>query len=135
MAVSDAFTAVVLHEVGHALVAALEIPITGREEDAVDQLSAWVLIEADMGDAVLSSAETYYAVEDGNDDDTFADEHSLNKQRYFNLVCWVYGSNPDDNQDLLEDWELPEARADQCESEYETLRNSWSKLLDGHLRE
>jgi hypothetical protein len=132
---AGAFTAIVLHEVGHALVSVLDIPITGREEDAVDQLSAWVLIESDMADAVLSAAETYYVAEDGDDDETFADEHSLNKQRYFNMVCWVYGSDPDAHQDLLEEWELPEARAEQCEAEYETLRNSWSKLLANHLRE
>ena len=66
-AVAGAFTAILLHEVGHALVSVLEIPITGREEDAVDQLSAWVLIEADMADAVLSSAETYYNEEEETD--------------------------------------------------------------------
>ena len=134
-AVSEAFTATVLHEVGHALVSVLEIPITGREEDAVDQLSAWVLIEADMGDAVLSAAETYYTAEaEEADQETLADEHSLNQQRYFNMVCWVYGSNPDDNADLLEDWELPEAPAEQCPDEYKLINRSWSALLADHLR-
>ena len=134
-AVAEAFTATALHEVGHALVSVLEIPITGREEDAVDQLSAWVLIEADMADAVLSAAETYYTAEaEETDQETLADEHSLNQQRYFNMVCWVYGSNPDDNEDLLEDWELPEARAEQCPDEYALINKSWSSLLADHLR-
>ncbi len=133
-AVAEAFTATVLHEVGHALVSVLEIPITGREEDAVDQLSAWVLIEADMGDAVLSGAETYYTAEEEADQETLADEHSLNQQRYFNMVCWVYGSNPDENANLLEEWELPEVRAEQCPDEYALINRSWSALLAGHLR-
>lgn len=133
-AVAEAFTATVLHEVGHALVSVLEIPITGREEDAVDQLSAWVLIEADMGEAVLSTAETYYTAEEEADHETLADEHSLNQQRYFNMVCWVYGSNPDDNEELLEEWELPEARAEQCPDEYALINRSWSSLLADHLR-
>jgi len=134
-AVAGAFTATVLHEVGHALVSVLEIPVTGREEDAVDQLSAWVLIEADMADAVLSAAETYYTAEAQEaDHETLADEHSLDQQRYFNMVCWVYGSNPDDNADLLVDWELPEARAEQCPDEYALINKSWSALLAAHLR-
>lgn len=135
-AVAGAFTAILLHEVGHALVEVLEVPITGREEDAVDQLSAWVLIENGMADAVLSSAETYYAEEDATDDDeTLADEHSLNRQRYFNMVCWVYGSDPETHKDLAAEWELPEARAEKCADEYELIKTSWERLLDGHLRE
>lgn len=133
-AVAGAFIAILMHEVGHALVAVLELPITGREEDAVDQLSAWVLIEADMADAVLSSAETYYTAEQEAGDEDLAGEHALDKQRYFNMVCWVYGSQPDAFTHLIKEWELPESRAEQCEAEYAQLNRSWTRLLEGHLR-
>lgn len=133
-ALAGAFLAVVLHEAGHALVDVLEIPITGREEDAVDQLSAWILIEAEDVDSVRGAAATYYIDDDVGDDD-FADEHSLNKQRYFNLVCWAYGSDPDNQQDLIESWELPEARAERCVDEYAMLDRSWKRLLKNHLRD
>lgn len=134
-AVAGAFLGILMHEVGHALVAVLDLPITGREEDAVDQLSAWVLIESDDAESVLSSAATYYtAEEEAAGDDDLSDEHSLNQQRYYNMVCWVYGSNPEEHADLLEDWGLPEARAEQCQGEYETLRKAWSRLLQDHLR-
>jgi hypothetical protein len=133
-AVFGAFTAVFFHELGHALVSVLELPVTGREEDAVDQLSTWILIEGEMNDAVLSAAETYYAAEDDADDDTFADEHSLNRQRYFNMVCWVYGSKPEAHEDLLEAWALPEARAERCEDEYAQISKSWATLLAEHVR-
>ena len=88
-----------------------------------------------MPDSVLSAAELYYLAEDSSDDETYADEHSLNRQRYFNMVCWVYGSDSENNQNLLEEWELPEARADQCEGEYAQLRNSWATLLGEHIRD
>lgn len=133
-ALAGAFIAVVLHEAGHALVDVLEIPVTGREEDAVDQLAAWMLIEADDAGSVLGAAATYYTDDDVADDD-FADEHSLNKQRYFNLVCWAYGSDPENRQDLIETWELPTARAERCEAEYAQLDRSWTRLLADHLRE
>ncbi|MBD0320886.1 MAG: hypothetical protein ICV87_11170, partial [Gemmatimonadetes bacterium] len=44
-AVSDALLFTTLHEVGHALVDVLDIPIAGREEDAVDQLAAVMLVD------------------------------------------------------------------------------------------
>lgn len=49
------------HEVGHALVDVLELPITGKEEDAVDQLSTYVLVEdADGGEvAALDGAVAF----------------------------------------------------------------------------
>lgn len=132
-ALAGAFIAVVLHEAGHALVDVLELPVTGREEDAVDQLSAWLLIEADDVASVLGAAATYYTDDEAGDDE-FADEHSLDKQRYFNLVCWAYGSNPAESAHLIETWELPEARAEQCEAEYVQLDRSWSRLLGPHLQ-
>lgn len=135
-ALAGAYIAVVLHEAGHALVHVLEIPVTGREEDAVDQLSAWMLIEADDSGSVLGAAASYYTEDDeAAADDDYADEHSLDKQRYFNLVCWAYGSDPENSQYLIEDWELPEARAERCADEYAQLDRSWSRLLDAHLQD
>lgn len=134
-AVMGAFVLVLFHELGHALVHVLDLPITGREEDAVDQLAAWAMIDDETGDeAVLSAALSYYvsAEQSGNeiDDSTFADEHSLDKQRFFNLVCWVYGSNPEKHEGLVGDDYLPEARAERCPGEYEQIDKSWSRLLE-----
>ncbi len=134
-AVMGAFVLVLFHELGHALVHVLDLPITGREEDAVDQLAAWAMIDDDTGDdAVLSAALSYYvSAERGGgeiDDSVFADEHSLDKQRFFNLVCWVYGSNPEKHEGLVGDDFLPEARAERCPGEYQQIDKSWSRLLE-----
>ena len=137
-AVAGAFVFYLFHELGHALIDALELPVIGREEDAADQLAAWVLIDADEGNqAVIDAATSFYGDEDDKvevEETDFADEHGLDRQRYFNMVCWVYGSDPDANEDLVDDGWLPEARADLCQAEYQQLDRSWSKLLEGHLR-
>lgn len=133
-AIAGAWLAVALHEAGHALVDVLELPVTGREEDAVDQLAAWILIQADDVDSVLGAAASYYTEGDADDSD-FADEHSLDRQRYFNMVCWAYGSDPDNGQELIDTWELPKARAEGCAAEYAQLDRSWSRLLRDHLRD
>ncbi len=137
-AVAGAFLFVFFHEIGHALVDLLDVPITGREEDAADQLSVWMLVDGEDGDkAVLDAAISFYsgdASESTIDEGDFADEHALNQQRFYNMVCWVYGSDPDGYADLVSDGNLPEARAERCESEYSQLDRSWSKLLEGHLQ-
>jgi hypothetical protein len=33
------------HEIGHSLIDVLDLPVTGREEDVVDQLSTYILVE------------------------------------------------------------------------------------------
>lgn len=137
-AVAGAYTFIALHEVGHALVDVLELPITGREEDAVDQLSAWLLIGEDDGNAaVLNAAMAFSIAGEGYElaDGDFADSHSLDQQRYFNMVCWVYGSNPERQAALAEEAGLPSARAEGCAEEYARIDASWSKLLAPYVRE
>lgn len=133
-AITGAWMGTLLHEVGHALVHVLDLPITGREEDVVDQLSAWMLISAGDADAVLGYAATYYteSAEVGAAD--FAGVHALNEQRYFNLLCWAYGSDPEAAEELTASWELPTERAELCADEYAQMDRAWSRLLASHLR-
>ena len=136
-AVSGAYSFIVLHEVGHALVDVLKLPITGREEDAVDQLSAWLLIGDEQGDGAVLSAAAAFSMNGelhGVGDSDFANEHSLDQQRYFNMVCWVYGRDPERHRDLIEITGLPVARAERCKEEYERLDASWRRLLGDSLR-
>jgi hypothetical protein len=127
------------HELGHALIDVYDLPITGREEDAVDQLATVMLLETWEGEeselAILSSAEWFNLdAEENEDGPDMADEHSLDEQRYYNLVCWIYGSDPEYFADVASEWELPEGRAAQCPSEYARMSGSWNRLLGPHMR-
>jgi Putative metallopeptidase len=42
--VEGTLVSVLLHELGRALIHPLDLPVTGREEDAADQLSSLLLI-------------------------------------------------------------------------------------------
>lgn len=125
------------HEVGHALTHVLDLPITGREEDAVDQLAVLLLSDGseDSESALVAVAETFsrWSEEEEADEDTFADVHSLNAQRLYNILCWSYGRDPEAYADLVEDGFLPEDRAEGCGDEYDQLSRSWNRLLDKHL--
>ena len=138
-AVNGSFLFTVFHEVGHALIDLLEVPFTGREEDAADSLAAWWLIDGDDGEeSAISGALSFYtdpseAAEVAESD--FEDEHSLSQQRYYTLTCLVYGSDTQQYANLLEEEWLTEARAEQCPAEFQRLTSTWYTLLDAHLKE
>ncbi len=127
------------HEVGHALVHELELPVTGKEEDAVDQLAALVLIAGgDEGRLMaLDGAESFLLGQeaDGFADLPFWDTHSLDEQRFYNIACLVYGADPDNHRELVKSGDLPEERAEGCAQEFEQIDGAWDKILEPHLKE
>lgn len=127
------------HELGHALIDVYDLPVTGREEDAVDQLATVMLLETWDGEesehAILSSAEWFdLDASENSDEPDMADEHSLDQQRYYNLVCWIYGSDPEYFAEVADEWGLPAGRAERCSSEYARMSASWGTLLGPHMR-
>jgi len=133
--VDDALLFTTLHEVGHALVNVLDLPITGREEDAVDQLASLILVDgAEDGDEAAINGVRGLPGDDQLDDLAFADEHALNGQRFYNVLCLVYGQDPDAYAGWTRDGTLPPERADRCPEEYEQTRASWNKLLGPYLK-
>jgi len=138
---------VLYHEVGHALINLLDLPITGKEEDAVDQLATVVLINADddaSAEAALNGAYTFLlqgqASEDANDEGeqpelAFWDEHSLDPQRFYNITCWVYGSDPQAFEDLVKEEAIPQARAERCPGEWQQTSSAWTRLLAPYMKD
>ena len=132
---------ILFHEVGHALVDQWDIPVLGREEDAVDAFSTIFMTEiVKRGDFALAGAEFFLDLDKltgatGTPDElNFADEHSFNKQRAYSIACWVYGSDPVKwSQTNLKTF-LPPARRVRCADEYRKLKTSWFGLLKPHLR-
>lgn len=133
------------HETGHMSISIYNLPVTGREEDVADQAAAYILLTpGDNGkvdpqsvQAVKDFARSFAAsaaarTELGADD--FSDVHSLDQQRVYNLLCWIYGSNPQANADLVTGGQLPEERANGCSEEWAQLNKAWSTLLDPYWK-
>jgi Putative metallopeptidase len=139
-AVAGAVFCVFYHELGHALTHILDLPITGKEEDAVDQLSLLILADGtDEGEqSVLNGARWFLLEEEQNDTDIddlpFWDEHSLDKQRFYNLICWLYGHDQKKYAYLIQKGILPKERAERCPDEFAQLAKSWGKLLGPYLK-
>ncbi|MFL6199824.1 MAG: DUF4344 domain-containing metallopeptidase [Thermoanaerobaculia bacterium] len=138
-AVAGATLFTFFHELGHALIDLYDLPVTGREEDAVDQLATMILLEGgDEGEtAALNGAWSFLTEEEEDDSEeepAFWDEHSLDEQRFYNIVCWSYGKNPEAFQELVDDETLPEGRAARCPAEYDRMSRSWDALLDPYVK-
>lgn len=142
--VQDNLRFILLHESGHALIDLLDLPAVGREEDSVDQLAA-VLLLSHVDDRetkndiarVLQLASVWFKVnsQSSNAPDvaSFADEHSLDAQRYFNLLCMVYGLDPESNGAIVENGMLPKERAARCPEEASKINRSWARLILPHF--
>jgi hypothetical protein len=132
---------VMAHEMGHVLISEMNMPVLGREEDAADSFavvtglnmhsmfSERVLIEAAKG-WVLSSKRDK---KQGNEL-AFYDEHGLDLQRAYNVVCMMVGSDPEKYQALAKLAKLPEERQVSCVRDYKTTTWSWEQMLKPHRR-
>lgn len=131
---NDIFLHTLYHEIGHALVDILDLPITGKEEDAVDELSTLMLLEAyEDGYKIAMSAGEFFDIESLQTEEITEDElfgeHSLDEQRFFNILCLVYGENPEDRMDLFEGLNVSADRAEMCIDDFEKRDEAWSRLL------
>ncbi|HEV7395436.1 MAG TPA: DUF4344 domain-containing metallopeptidase [Pyrinomonadaceae bacterium] len=138
-AVEGAMLSLFLHEVGHALVDACDLPVTGREEDAVDQLSTLILINSRISRErmALNGARVFriLANMERHESKFFWDEHSTFAQRYYDTICLIYGHDPDKYEYLVSSKQLPEERAAKCGAEYQRVKNAWSQLLEPYTKQ
>lgn len=134
--ISGAIWFIMMHEVGHALVHQLDLPITGREEDVADQLAVWTLMGTGEKGAQAAYAGTL-AIQPATDQFEqyeFADEHSLGPVRLYNVLCWIYGSDPEKYGGIVADGHLPEERAVRCPGEWDRMSKAWQRLLAPHTQ-
>lgn len=134
------FFDLVLHEVGHAVFDMLKIPVFGREEDAADQFSAYIMLRLRKDEArrlITGTAYQYKADIDGRklplSLSHFANEHGLGAQRFFNVLCLAYGSDSKLFADFVEKGYLPKERAENCRDEYKQVNFAFDALIRPHV--
>lgn len=139
----DAFVAANLiaifyHELGHALIDVMELPIFGQEEDAADVLSILMVHEifeeqsaVDIAYATAMGLSREAEMRTSRGEETvWWGVHGADMQRYYTLVCLFYGAAPDRRRNFADELGLPDARAETCREEYELARRAWGPVLD-----
>ena len=126
---------VLFHENSHAIFDLLKVPILGREEDAADHVAAFAMLRAGEAAArrVLGGAAWMYLHDSKGrmpDDGDFADVHGLDAQRFYNVLCMAYGSDPASFKGMVEKGYLPKDRAEDCKDEFRQVGFAVKKLID-----
>jgi hypothetical protein len=125
---------VMMHELGHAVFDILEVPVFGREEDAADQMSAFIMVRFGKDVArwlITGGIHNYRVGMEGKpwSRTDFSDEHGSDAQRFYNFLCIGYGAEPAAFQDYVDKGLLPAARARNCGREFQQVRNSFAKTI------
>lgn len=129
------------HEAGHAVIRQMDIPVTGREEDAADIFSTLMalLCTDAFADRVLANAALGWFLSDRRgrtrgDKLDYYDEHGLDLQRAYNVVCLMVGSNTTKFGGIAKAAKLPASRQQTCVDDFLNAEWSWENVLKAHLR-
>lgn len=137
MVIVGTFTEAVLHELAYAIFDVLQVPVWGREDDAADRLTAFVMMQFPENVArttIIGAAEFFLVSRKTWTGAAFADTRSPDAQRFYNFLCIAYGGDSLDfggwteaknGQDPL----LPDFRAKQCAREYGQVRDAFSMRI------
>jgi hypothetical protein len=127
------------HELGHAIIRQLNLPLTGLEEDSADGFATFFTVNdkdtgpnAAVGAAVLfdamGSKRPSLTLED------FSSDHPVILQRVYNFLCCVVGRDPQRlRNSLVTDGYIPDARALLCRKEWTQLNYGWWTVLEPRL--
>jgi Putative metallopeptidase len=130
----------ILHEAGHGVIEQLDIPVLGREEDAADFFSIYLMLQFAPDDARrLIEGIAFNMGSEGREDlaekvrpQMYAGPHAMNAQRHYNVLCLAYGANPALFGDALPAG-LPTWRARYCGDEWSLLKRAFDRLVLPHV--
>ncbi len=137
---------VVFHETGHMVIDLLKLPSTGPEEDAADEFSMLLLTRAmktadahsrDVLREVIWSSATFWkisAVRNSNKRIDWADEHSPDMRRYYNLLCMAVGSDSGYFGRFAKGEGYSDSKIEECVRDYDKKLAAWNVLMRGHVR-
>lgn len=129
------------HEIGHALIELLALPVLAQEEDAADLYATMDVLE-NFEEADARNILTYAVIANlkmaeqaGTPDvEDYYGEHDLDIQRAYRIVCLGFGSDEDAFMKMADRFAMPEERRDSCIDDADRAWDSWGQVLAPHLR-
>ena len=132
----------VYHELGHALIDLLNLPVIGREEDAVDGFAAVTMIPKTpdpVRDALIVAVADGWRAQStigtAGSERLYWGQHALNEQRHFAIVCLMVGSDQEGFYDFALEAGLPEERIRTCSQDFSRMKSGWHRLLGPHRQD
>lgn len=130
------------HEIGHMFVDLYKLPVLAKEEDAVDNLATLMALDDynRSDDPILSDAaagwiasikEEDYASMGASD---FFDEHSINAQRAYAMICLLVGSDFDKFTEIATNFGLDKDRQEGCSGDFQQTKAAWDGVMKPHRK-
>jgi hypothetical protein len=131
-----------LHEIGHAAIGEMKLPVLGREEDEADSYAALRMLRfvgSSFSQRALAEVAKNWFLNARRDQETGATpvyygEHTLGQQRAYQVVCLMVGSDPAKFKSLADEFQMPPERQETCRKDYGKVSRSWDAVLGPHRR-
>lgn len=131
-----------LHEIGHLFVDQLDLPVLGKEEDAVDTFATLTMLGEGTPESLQGLVDTVdgwvYAEKQGRrrgySNSDFYGMHSLDVQRSFAMACLMVAHDYDGFTWFATRVGIPHDRQESCEEDLRLAHHGWTSLLDPHRR-
>ena len=151
---TNASMGIIFHEIGHLIVDEFNVPIFNNEEDVADSFMAWSLIQIPDEYASYEDYE-YYAEEPHKVIKGISDYyyyltllgrdtsevyglkeseyglHSTDNKRFFNIACFMKGSNPEVFDTYITKRGLEYILDNQCDYNYLKMSDAWWDVFKG----
>jgi len=131
---------VFLHEAAHMLFHQYHMPLLGPEEDSADAVAAYTMMQfgPKFARSAIGGVAYMYARKAQEQAKTFekedlAEEHPLTQARFYTLLCFAYGGQPENFQFVVDKGYLPEWRAKNCDGDYERIQYAVQTLFRPHM--
>ena len=133
-AVMGSILSTMLHESGHAIYNLLQVPVLGREEDAADQIAAYIMLQfgPEIARASIKGAAWKWYSKDWMGPALW-DVHSTAPERVSTYLCMAYGKEPAAFQDFVDAGWVPAGRAPNCRREYEQAHRAFTMTILPHM--
>jgi hypothetical protein len=133
---------VATHELGHAAISELDLPVLGPEEDTADYFSTLtalnVLATEFSQRALVGAAQAWFLMAQRDKKygtmPEYYGRHDLSEQRAYRIICLMVGSDLLRFKALADQMKLPETRRTSCSWDFESATRSWQRVLAPHYR-
>lgn len=130
----NAFAFVLLHQVGHAMVDVLKLPVGVSAEEAADQFA--IVMAGYAGEQLGGTVHGADALRELQVDweNPGSGRAGVTEARVSRLACLLYGSNPEGYAHLVEEGLVDADDGERCEDEYAALDEKWTEMLSEHIQ-
>lgn len=124
-----------LHAVAHAAIDELNLQVGPREEQAVDEFTALLLMRFGPQGArdVLKGITTLQRADPSWAEWDFAESHGLTAARVQSIACMVYGMNTTHFAPVRQAGLIPAARVSTCSAAGQRVLGTWGSRLGNRL--